>query len=126
MTAVVWMWLKRIPAALWAATGAALAILLLVLRGRHLEAELAKTRLAEQAARARAVGAKSEGVRVAHEAEAARSKAEAEELEHAAKRVSVRGSEEEQRIAALPSGQVQSEYVKMAQAARERAKQRMN
>ncbi len=110
-----WSRLKAVPAGLYAAAGAALALLFMYLRGRRLEAELAHARLLTEAANAAAMSAKSEGAAEVHLDAADKHNARAEALQdHALSLVSLEEAEQ-RRIAALPSKQVTAEFLKLAQ-----------
>lgn len=49
-----WRWLRAIPVGVWAALGAAVAVLGLFLRGRRLEGELARAKVQAESAKAKA------------------------------------------------------------------------
>jgi predicted RNase H-like nuclease (RuvC/YqgF family) len=120
----VWDYLKRVPAAVYAALGTALAIALLVLRGRRLEAELAKSKVREQAEKAKAVTAKHEGRREVHVERAEVARKEAEELQAEVERIEAEGSEDKARIDRLEGTELHEEYLALARRAKERARQR--
>jgi hypothetical protein len=122
--ATAWDWAKRVPTALWAAVFAAATILLLYLRGRRLEGELAKSKLKEQASKAYALTAKHEGAREVHEKAAELAAAESKELEKERLVIAERGEHERERIKSLPGHEVHKEYVELARRARERARGR--
>lgn len=119
-----WDWAKRVPLALWAAFFAGVTIMLLYLRGRRLEADLADAKIRENANKAWALASKHQGAREVHEAAAARAAAEAEELEKERRVIEERGKHERERIASLPGHEVHKEYVELARRARERARER--
>lgn len=110
----IWNRLKAVPAGLWAALGAASVLLLMYLRGRRLEAELAREKLKSHAADAAAQAARSEGKAQVHMEVAAAHESRAEELAARATEVRKLGAVEQKRIAALPPSKVTSEYLKLA------------
>lgn len=116
---------SRIPAALWAAVAAGLAILLLVLRGRRLEAELAQAKVREHSAKAKAATAEAWGKRAILERQADLAAAEAEEMEKEVAQIENKGSEERKRLLKLPAHEVHQEYVDMAERAKYRARKRI-
>ena len=117
-------WLKRVPAAVYAALGAAVAIAVLILRGRRLEAELARSRVKEQAEKAKALTAKHEGRREVHVERAEVARKEAEELQAEVERIEIEGAEEKARIDKLGDKELHEEYLALARRAKERARQR--
>jgi hypothetical protein len=110
----IWNRVKAVPVGVWAALGVALSLLLMYLRGRRLEAELAAEKLKSHAADAAAQAARSEGKAQVHMEVAAKHESRAEELSEAAKEVRKLGVVEQKRIAALPPSKVTSEYLKLA------------
>lgn len=116
--------LKRVPTAVWAAGAAALAILVLLLRGRRLEAELAQAKLREQKERAKAQAAKHVGRAEVHSEAADQAAAEAAELEAELLNIERRGEQEKERIRELPPAELDREYKEHVRRARERARNR--
>ncbi len=110
----VWERLKAVPIGIWAALGAALALLLMYLRGRRLEAELAVSKLKTHAADAAAQSARSEGRAQVHLEKADVHAERAGRLQVQYEEVSKLGKAEQKRIAALPSSKITSEYLKLA------------
>lgn len=113
--AYLWSRMKAVPAGVYAALGAALALFFMYARGRRLEAELAHARLLTEAANAAASSAKTEGKAQVHLAAADEHAKRAELLQ---KHVITLGNaevEEQKRIAALPATQVTAEFLKLAQ-----------
>lgn len=110
---------KAVPVGVWAALGAGLTLLLMYLRGRRLEAELAEAKLKSHAADAAAKAARSEGRAQVHMEAAAVHESRAEDLAAKAEEIKKLGAVEQRRIAALPPSKVTSEYLKLA--AREKA-----
>lgn len=123
MIKTIWSYLQRVPVALWTALAAALGILFLVLRGRHLEAELAAAKLREQSARASAHAAESQGKREVYEQQANQAAAEVKELEKAATEVQATNQIERKRVENLSGAELDREYAELAKRAKERAKQ---
>lgn len=119
-----WDWAKRVPVALWAALFAAGTILVLYLRGRRLEGELAKTTVEVMRHKAQVVSAKHAGARYVHEQAALQAAHEAAELEKERRAIEERGEQEYERIQTLPGHEVHKEYVELARKARERARSR--
>ena len=116
--------LGRIPAALWAALAAGIAILFLILRGRRLEAELAQAKVREHSAKAKAATSEAWGKRAILERQADLAKAEAEELEKEVKQIEGQGEEERKRLLKMSGHEVHQTYLDMAARARYRAKKR--
>jgi len=119
----VWDRLTRVPPAILGAAAAGIAILLLILRGRRLEAELAQAKVREQAAKSRFLAARNWGERAVYERDANQAAAEAKELEDEAKRVEDAGMEELSRIRKLPAHKIHKEYMELARRAKERARE---
>jgi len=117
-----WNMLKRVPAAVYAALAVGVAILLLYLRGRHLEAELAKTRVREEASRAKAHAAEQWGKRAIYEKMADQAAAEAHELEKEARRIQAEDQAERKRLDGLSDDQIQKEYLELAERAKRRVR----
>jgi hypothetical protein len=111
----LWNRLKAVPLGVWAALGAALTILLMFLRGRRLEAELARQRLRVEAADAAALSARSDGAARVHLDRADEHAAKADALQDKAIRVRLLAREEHKRLAALPPDAVTDEYLKLAE-----------
>jgi hypothetical protein len=118
----IYSWLRRMPVAVWAALGAAVAIASLVLRGRRLEAELVRSRVREQAEKAKAITAKQVGRREVHEERAEVARKEAEELQAEVVRIETKGTKERARIDALHPDALEDEYLALARRAKERAR----
>ena len=123
MIKTIWSYLQRVPAALWVALATALGILLLILRGRHLEAELAAAKLREQSALASAHAAQSQGKREVYELKAGQAAAEVKELEQIATAVQATNREKIKKINGLSDAELDREYAELAKRAKERAKQ---
>jgi len=123
MIKTIWSYLQRVPAALWVALATALGILLLILRGRHLEAELAAAKLREQSALASAHAATSQGKREVYELKAGQAAAEVKELEQIATAVQATNREKIKKINGLSDAELDREYAELAKRAKERAKQ---
>lgn len=115
-----WNKLKRIPKAVVAALAAGVAIFLLYLRGRRLEAELARSRVREEAARAKAHASEQWGKRAVYEKQAELAAAEARELEIEARRIQDEDLAERKRLDGLTDDQIQKEYEKLAERAKRR------
>ena len=107
--------LKAIPLGIYAAAGAALALLGLYLRGRRLEGELAHARLLAEVSSAAAATAKNEGEAQVHLATADMHAVRAEALREHVVTVRAASGVEQQRLAALPPSEVTSEFLKLAQ-----------
>ena len=112
--AYLWSRIKAVPAGVWAAGGVALALLLMYLRGRRLEAELAETKFKMHAADAAATTARNEERAQVHMEAAAAHEQKAEELEKQRETIKKAGVYEQKRIAALPPAKITSEYLKLA------------
>jgi len=110
----VWNRLKAIPVGVWAALGVGLTLLGLYLRGRRLEAEIARTKLKAEAANAKAQAARSGGRAEVHLDAAAKHRERAIALEHSSKVVRAEGEKEQRRLAALPPDKITEEYLKLA------------
>jgi hypothetical protein len=110
-----WNRLKAVPLGVWAALGVATTILFMYLRGRRLEAELARERLRVEAADAAALSARSDGAAQVHLERADEHSAKADALQDKALRVRMLAREEHKRIAALPPNAVTDEYLKLAE-----------
>jgi hypothetical protein len=106
-----WNRLKAIPAGLWAAVAAAGTLLLLYLRGRRLEAELAAERLKAIAAQSAAVTAKHEGRAEVHRQRADEHAQKAVEIAGKVAAVEQQGAVDKKRIATMPSSKVTQEYL---------------
>jgi hypothetical protein len=119
----LWNKIKRIPAAVAAAVAAGVAILLLYLRGRRLEAELARSRVREEAARAKAHAAEQWGKRAIYEKKADQAAAEARELEKEARRIQEEDLAARKRLDGLTNEEIQKEYEELAERAKRRARQ---
>jgi hypothetical protein len=117
--------LQRIPAAFWAALAAGIAILLLVLRGRRLEAELAQAKVREHSAKAKAKTAEAWGKRAILEQQADLAAAEAEEIEKEVQEIESKGEVERKRLLEMPSNEVHKEYQDLAERAKARARKRI-
>ena len=111
--AAVWGWLKRVPLGVWAALGAAFALLELYLRGRRLEAELVQARLQQASAQARAGIAKNAGRAEVHLESARKAERRIEEVETARALANASGREDARRLSALSPDLVHSEYMKL-------------
>jgi hypothetical protein len=85
------------------------------LRGRRLEAELARQRLRVEAADAAALSARSDGAARVHLDRADEHSQKADALQDQAIQVRLLARKEHQRIAALPSNKVTEEYLKLAE-----------
>lgn len=110
----IWNRLKAVPIGLWAALGAALALFVMYLRGRRLEAELAAAKLKSHAADAAAKSASSEGRAQVHLEVANKHNARVEELQDKYLALLSVGKETEKHIAALPPDEVTNEYLQLA------------
>lgn len=108
-----WEKLKRVPIGLWAAIGVALALLGLYLRGRRLEAELARERLHKTAALARAATAADRGRAEVHLERARVAATRIDHIESARELATASGAREERRLAALPPDKVHEEYMRL-------------
>lgn len=110
----VWARLKAVPLGLWAAFAAALAIFVLYLRGRRLEAELATTRLATENARAHAELSRGKRAAQRHFHNAGVHALRAQELEKARQLVAKSHRKDQATLAALPPAQVHDKYLELA------------
>jgi hypothetical protein len=110
----IWNRLRAVPAGVWAALGAGTTLLVLYLRGRRLEAELAQTQLKLHAADAAAKGARSEARAKLHMERADEHNARVVELEKIGAVIEKMGQDEQRRIAALPPSQITAEYLRLA------------
>jgi len=119
----LWDYLKRVPPAVWGGVAVGLAFLVLILRGRRLEAELAQAKLREQVAKAKVITAKNLAEKTIHTKRADVAAAEAKELEAVAEEVRANGLEEKARIKNLPTHEVHKEYIKLAERAKEKARE---
>jgi len=113
--------LLNIPAAIWEALQAAFDFLSMRLRGRHLEAELAKAKVREQTEKSKVHAARNYGARVVYEEHANRAAAEAKELEAEAALLEHDGDKERKRIESLSSAEINREYFKLVKRAKDRA-----
>jgi hypothetical protein len=113
--------LSRIPSALVGAIMAGVGVLILVLRGRRLEAELAQAKLREQTAKSKIHAAESWGKRAVYEKQADIAAAEVRELEKETERIQTNGEAEMNRIRNLPGHEVHRAYVDLARRAKDRA-----
>lgn len=115
----VWARLKSVPLGVWAALTIGLSILGLYLRGRRLEAELGKAKLAVYASEAKASAANNTGRADAH-LQAADAHAErARDLEKTLDTISEASAKEHKRLVALPPEQITAEYLKLAERKKE-------
>jgi len=110
----VWNRLKAVPAGLWAAATVAGSLLLLYLRGRRLEAELAAEKLKTVAARSAAVTAKHEGRAEVHHQRADAHAERAAEIASKVEIVERQGEIEKKRISTMPASKVTQEYLDAA------------
>lgn len=111
----LWNRIKAVPVGIWAALGVGLSILGLYLRGRRLEAELGRAKLAAQASEAKSKAARASGRADIHLDVADEHNARANELEAKAKLIRTLGDKEQARLAALPPDKVTEEYLKLAE-----------
>jgi hypothetical protein len=121
--AYIWNRLKALPAGVWAALGAALALLGMYLRGRRLEAQLAEARLRAEAAKAAAVGAKAQGAAEVHLDRAKKHEEVADDLQKRVEAVAQARAAERERIANLPPDKVTREFLKLTE---KKKRQRLN
>lgn len=106
---------------IWEALQTAFDFLSMRLRGRHLEAELAKAKLREQTERSKVHSARNYGARVVYEENASRAAAEAKELEAEAELLEHDGATERKRIEGLKGKDIHKEYLRLVERAKERA-----
>lgn len=111
----LWNRIKAVPVGVWAALGVGLSILFLFLRGRRLEGELARARIAAQAAESKATAARASGRADIHLDKADEHTERANKLERDAQRIRSLGEKEQKRLAALPPDKVTEEYLKLAE-----------
>jgi len=102
---------------------AAWDVLGLVLRGRPVEAELAQAKLREQVAKTKVLAAEDWRDKALHERAANIAAAEARELEAAAEEIRTAGKDEIARLKNLPASEVHKEYLKLAERAKEKARE---
>jgi hypothetical protein len=115
--------LLNIPASIWEALKVAFDFLSTRLRGRHLEAELAKAKVREQTEKSKVHSARNWGARVVYEENAARAAAEAKELEAEAALLEHDGAAERKRIEELKGPEIHKEYLRLVERAKERARE---
>jgi hypothetical protein len=111
----LWNRMKAVPVGVWAALGAGLALFVMYLRGRRLEAEVVRATMKTMAARAAAESARSEGRAETHMAKAAEHGRRALALEEAREKILGAEKTEQKRLAALPPDKVTSEFLKLAE-----------
>lgn len=109
----LWNRLKALPAGVWAALGVALTLLGLYLRGRRLEAELAKSLFQTATAKAASVGAKAQGKAEVHLQQAEVHAANALDITKKLDAIQDAGEKERKRLSAMPASQVTDEYLKL-------------
>lgn len=109
----LWNRLKAIPVGVWAALGVATTLLGLFLRGKRLEAELAQSKLKEEASKAAVTGALSMGKAQVHLERAGEHAAKAALIEAQLLNIKDQGETEQKRLRAMPPSQVTDEYLKM-------------
>lgn len=119
--ATAWDYLQRVPPAAWGALVVGMAFLILILRGRRVEAELARAKLREQIAKSKLVAAENWRDKAVHEKAADIAAAEARELEAAAEEIRAVGKDELARIKSLPTHEVHREYIEIAKQAKKKA-----
>lgn len=110
----LWQRIKAVPLGIWAALAAAGALLWMYLRGRRLEAEIARAKLREDAARAAAESAKSEGRAQTHLEKADEHASRADLLEKRRKTIQKADKKERKRLSALHPDEVTAEFLKLA------------
>lgn len=110
----LWSRLRAIPAGFYAAGSVAIALLVMYLRGRRLEADLAHARLLTQAAQAAATSAATESAAKVHLAEASKHSAKATSLQRRVMDLNKVSETERKRLAALPASKVNEEFLKLA------------
>lgn len=115
----MWEKLKRVPLGLWAALGVALTLLGLYLRGRRLDAELARANLQKVAAKAHAATARNLGKADVHLEQAREAQTRIEIIRAAQQLASMSGKQEERRLVALPPDRVHEEYLKLLEKKRQ-------
>jgi hypothetical protein len=109
----LWNRLKALPAGVWAALAVGLTLLGLYLRGRRLEAELAKSLFQTATAKAKSVGAKAQGKAEVHLQQAEAHATNAQAISKKLEAIQAAGETERKRLAALPASQVTDEYLKL-------------
>ncbi len=117
----IWEKLKRVPVGLWAALGVALALLGLYLRGRRLDAELAKAKLERTVADSRATTAKDQGRAEVYQERVRAADRRIEGIRSARDLAVMAGAAEEKRLAALKPDRVHEEYLKLLERKRSEA-----
>ena len=110
-----WNRMKAVPVGVWAALGAASALLFMYLRGRRLEAEVTRATMKMMAARAASESAKSEGRAETHMEKAGEHAKRASDLEDIRERIQDASHTEQKRLAAMPPDKVTSEFLKLAE-----------
>lgn len=110
----LWTRLAAVPTALWLALAAAVSIVVLVLRGRRLEAELGAAKLSLESAKAHATLNVGKLAATRHMQVALRHASRISELEEARKVLHLAGEKEGARLAALPADKIFEEYDALA------------
>lgn len=110
--------LRAVPAGVWAALGVATTLLGLYLRGRRLQAELAKAQLDASVAIAASAGAQDLGKAMVHIDNARIHSEKAATIEAQLKVIETAGVKEQARIHAMPPKQVTSEYLERIKASK--------
>lgn len=110
-----WSRIRAIPAGVWFALAAALAVLSLFLRGRRLEGELAHAKVVAEVSAARVEVAVSKGQADVHVQRAIEKHLHVQRLEAVRAQVREKVTEEHRRLAALSPKDLDDAYLRLAQ-----------
>lgn len=110
----LWRFVGRVPLGLWAALGVALGVLGLYLRGRRLEGEIAKAKVALETERAKAALAQKRVSAAAHHTKALRHVERVSKLESARDLVRTAAREEQHRLSGMSPSEVHKAYLELA------------
>jgi hypothetical protein len=108
----LWNRIRAVPAGLWAALAVAGSLFALYLKGRRLEAELAKAKLQTETAKAAAVGARAQGRAETHLKRADEHAAKAALIEIQLEEIRAVGASDQKKLNAMPPSAVTAEYLK--------------